>query len=102
MDVRYSSIAAMARRFESLTLKMKIKDVEDFDENWQAMVSGQCICVQKLALLGTAFVRSTIMIWLKIGRHTKLVHIHMYEYFAAYTVQLRRNGVKSTTIQSKE
>ena len=38
---------------KSLTLKMKIKDVEDFDENWLAIASFQhVLCVQKLALLG--------------------------------------------------
>ena len=37
-DVRYSLLVAKARRFESLTLKMKVKYVDDLDENRLAKV----------------------------------------------------------------
>ena len=36
VNVRYSLSAAMATRFDSLTLKMKVKDDEDLDENLPA------------------------------------------------------------------
>ena len=41
-------------RFESLTLKMIVKDVADLDENWQMNVACQYACVQKLEHLGPA------------------------------------------------
>ena len=33
--------------FNTLTLKMKVSDAEDLDENWQAMIPCQHACVQK-------------------------------------------------------
>ena len=36
--------------FKSLNLKLKVKDVEDLDENWQVKVT--CQRMKKLALLG--------------------------------------------------
>ena len=37
-DVAYGLLAAMAKRFESLILKIKVKDAKDLDDNWEAKV----------------------------------------------------------------
>ena len=37
-------------------LEMKVKDVVDVHENWQAKVSCQHACMQKLSLLGQAVI----------------------------------------------
>ena len=41
VDVRYSLLATVAELFESLTLKMKVKDVDDLDENLPANIPCQ-------------------------------------------------------------
>ena len=81
-DVRYSLLAAMIRRFDSLTLKMKVKDVKDLNENWQTKLPCQHAYVCKnCCTLVQPFNRGTIMIWMKIGRRTYFVNMRMYEYF---------------------
>ena len=54
----YNHMWTQCTKFKSLTLKMKVKDVNNFDENWQAKVPGQHA---KMAPLGPA-VRSQYII----------------------------------------
>ena len=49
-------------RFELLTLKMKIKDVEDLDENWRMYLKNVNMYVQQLALLGSAICSQYIIV----------------------------------------
>ena len=53
---------------ESLTLKLKVKDVEDLDENWKANLPYLHACLQKLVLLGPAICLKYIIIHFVTGR----------------------------------
>ena len=58
---------------ESLALKMKIKDVDNMDDNWLATLLCQQICMLKLDLLSSA-VCSQYILWtyIRMDVHTAL------------------------------
>ena len=54
-------------RLEYLTLKMKVKNVEDSDENWHGTLS-TCISVQKLLLVGSVVCSWYMIVHFVAGR----------------------------------
>ena len=82
-------------QFKSLTLKIKVKDVEDLDENWQTYLFNMHMCAQ-----------------IGASRSSRLIAIHNHTFDeehtngwmdertnelmpAPYTIQLHRNSVKT-------
>ena len=59
-------------RFEFLTLKMTVIDVENLNENWATNVACQYVCAHKSALLGPEIVRSAFCSVINVSVHSVL------------------------------
>ena len=83
------------RRLESLSLEINVKNIEDFDENWQSeSLMSTYVCMQLLAPLGSAVCSQYILVHFVANERThartstrvaKITPIKVTWYDAAWT-----------------